>query len=239
MKILKILNKKMQATKKNYIKGFTLVELAIVIVVIGLVVAGVTAGQAVVKQARLKGVITDINQFKAAYNAFRTKYNAIPGDMSNAQSYWPTAFANGNANRRLETNNERYGFWQHSALAGVIPGVYSGQFGVAVDRPEASIKNGSYRAMDTTATCYGKTGNRYVMEGDSDTIGVILAADAYSLDVKMDDGLADKGKVFSTTPNLVAGAGTECTTGSWNPISASAEYNLDVTDRYCRMLFWF
>ncbi|MDA0782810.1 MAG: prepilin-type N-terminal cleavage/methylation domain-containing protein [Rickettsiales bacterium] len=70
-------------------KGFTLIELSIVIVIIGLIVAGVVGGQALVNQSKLRTIITELNQFKFQINTFYLEYNALPGDMPNAHSYWP------------------------------------------------------------------------------------------------------------------------------------------------------
>jgi prepilin-type N-terminal cleavage/methylation domain-containing protein len=69
--------------------GFTLVELSIVIVIIGLIVAGVTAGQSLVAAAKIQSQITELKKYEVAYNIFKLEYNAVPGDMSNAISYWP------------------------------------------------------------------------------------------------------------------------------------------------------
>lgn len=71
--------------------GFTLLELSIVIVIIGLIVAGISAGQSLVRQAQLRQFTSNINQYKVAINSFTLQYDALPGDMDNTTSYWPTA----------------------------------------------------------------------------------------------------------------------------------------------------
>ena len=70
-------------------QGFTLVELSIVIIIIGFLIAGVTAGQSLIESAKLNSVISEMTQLQRAYNTFRARFDAIPGDMSNAASYWP------------------------------------------------------------------------------------------------------------------------------------------------------
>ena len=74
-----------QLNKKS---GFTLVELAIVIVVIGLLVGGVLQGQELIKQANIRSQIAQFEDINRATFTFRAKYNALPGDMNNATSFW-------------------------------------------------------------------------------------------------------------------------------------------------------
>lgn len=59
-------------------QGFTLLELSIVIVIIGLIVAGISAGQSLVRQASLRSVISDVDKFRTAKNSFKLAYDANP-----------------------------------------------------------------------------------------------------------------------------------------------------------------
>ncbi len=70
-------------------RGFTLIELSIVLVIIGLIVGGVLVGQDLIRSAAIRATISQVEQFNTAVNTFHGKYNAIPGDMnaSTAQSY--------------------------------------------------------------------------------------------------------------------------------------------------------
>lgn len=70
--------------------GFTLVELSIVLVIIGLIVGGVLVGRDLINAAKLRAVLIDIEKFNAAANTFRTKYNCLPGDCLNATDYFGT-----------------------------------------------------------------------------------------------------------------------------------------------------
>ena len=67
-------------------RGFTLVELAIVLVIIGLIIAAVLKGQELIVSARLKSTITAVDAIRSASNTFRDKYNALPGDYAKAQA---------------------------------------------------------------------------------------------------------------------------------------------------------
>jgi prepilin-type N-terminal cleavage/methylation domain-containing protein len=65
-------------------RGFTLVEIAIVLVIIGLLLGGVLKGQEMIENARIKSVVGDMNGISAAYNSYLDRYHAIPGDETNA-----------------------------------------------------------------------------------------------------------------------------------------------------------
>ena len=124
---------------KNKQSGFTLVELAIVIVIIGFIVAGIAAGSSLIKQAQIRSVVTDFTNFQVAYNNFLGRYNAVPGDFSNAESYWPAGSnstscaatgisCNGNGNGLIEFSttgaaggiSETRLAWRQLALAGML-----------------------------------------------------------------------------------------------------------------------
>ena len=109
--------------KKNL--GFTLVELSVVIVLIGLIVAGVMGGQALLRQAKVRTLISDYNKYNTAVNAFKLEYSELPGDLSNASSYG--IGTDGNGNRQIHsTNTENLDFWQHLSQSGIIAGAYTG-----------------------------------------------------------------------------------------------------------------
>ena len=123
--------------------GFTLVEIAIVLVIIGLLLGGVLKGQEMITQAKIKNVINDFNGVTVAVTSYQDRYRALPGDDQNATTRWTTqapASGNGdgsvlgayNANDTSGTGGapaaaaESNLFWQHLRIAGFVPGLTVG-----------------------------------------------------------------------------------------------------------------
>lgn len=134
--------------------GFSLVELSIVLVILGLLTGGILAGQSLIRAAEIRSVSTDSQRYQSSVQTFRDKYMAIPGDMRNAVRFWGaqsgstadgvdstctsltaaatgTATCNGNGNGQIAPNSvsecyETYRAWQHLANAGLVEGSYSG-----------------------------------------------------------------------------------------------------------------
>lgn len=126
--------------------GFTLVEMAIVLVILGLLAGGILAGQALIRASELRAVTTEFQQYASAANTFRDKYIMLPGDMNNATTYWGKADPTPSTCRRTPTNdtttcdgdgdgrmgsnnaiaNENFAFWKQLANAGLIKGSYTG-----------------------------------------------------------------------------------------------------------------
>ena len=132
--------------------GFSLVELSIVLVILGLLTGGILGGQSLIRAAELRAVGTEYNRYVTATQTFRDKYFALPGDMTNATAFWGatdpspatcivtvgsgTQTCNGDGNGRVETTaltathySEVFTFWQHLAQAGLVEGTYTGRVG--------------------------------------------------------------------------------------------------------------
>jgi len=130
-------------------RGFTLVELAVVLTIIGLIIGGVIVGSDMIKSARLNSLWTDKQKYVSAVNAFRDKYQYLPGDMPNATAFWGSlggtgsdttcdtttssgiATCNGDGNGQVDAPNsagvhEHLRFWQQLSNAGLIEGNYCG-----------------------------------------------------------------------------------------------------------------
>jgi len=123
--------------------GFTLVEIAIVLVIIGLLLGGILKGQEMITQAKIKNIVNDFNGITVAVTSYQDRYRAIPGDDQNAAARWTTqAPASGNGNGIIAgfyNTNDTSGtggappaaaesnlFWQHLRIAGFVPGLTVG-----------------------------------------------------------------------------------------------------------------
>jgi prepilin-type N-terminal cleavage/methylation domain-containing protein len=70
-------------------QGFTLIELSIVLVIIGLIVGGVLTGQDMIKAAQIRAQVTQLERYNTAVNTFRSKYNGLPGDLASPANFFP------------------------------------------------------------------------------------------------------------------------------------------------------
>lgn len=128
----------------NHQVGFTLLEMAIVLTVIGLIAGGIVVVRDMIRNAEVQSVISDQDRYKKAIELFKDKYHYLPGDMPTAESFWgtdadcaspgystaeaapKTATCNGDGNGRIDTFAEAMRAWQQLADAGFIQGEYSG-----------------------------------------------------------------------------------------------------------------
>jgi prepilin-type N-terminal cleavage/methylation domain-containing protein len=131
--------------------GFTLVEIAIVLVIIGLLLGGILKGQEMITQAKIKNIVNDFNGITVAVTSYQDRYRALPGDDKNATTRWTTqnpasgdgdgviaglynATVAGAAPVAAEESNL---FWQHLRIAGFVPGVTTGT-GTGAQPPNAT-----------------------------------------------------------------------------------------------------
>jgi len=113
-------------------KGFTLVELAIVLVIIGLILGAVMKGQELIQNAKYKRLVNDLRGLTAAAYTYYDRYRAMPGDDPKAGDRWSATYPNilnGNGNGLIDgaansTNNtdESVQAWRHLRASGIIAG---------------------------------------------------------------------------------------------------------------------
>ena len=112
--------------------GFTLVELAVVLVVIGLIIGGVLVSKEMIEAARLRATVSQVEKYRSAVNNFRVKFNCLPGDCLNpsilgffaAGMTGDTGLGDGNgliqSTAVLRLFGEPLVFWRHLSDAGLI-----------------------------------------------------------------------------------------------------------------------
>lgn len=113
--------------------GFTLVEIAIVLVIIGLLLGGVLKGQELITQAKIKNIANDFNGMSAAIYAYQDRYKKLPGDDNGASTRWGGVDGGGSVTVgssglttaqtcAAATTGENCTFWNHLRRAGLIAG---------------------------------------------------------------------------------------------------------------------
>jgi prepilin-type N-terminal cleavage/methylation domain-containing protein len=208
--------------KAGKTQGFTLVEIAIVLVIIGLLLGGILKGQEMITQAKIKNVIADFSGISAAYHGYVDRYKKIPGDdpcaggtvaagtCGTTTGRWTGATAgNGNGvvagkyNSATATDESRL-WWDHLRRAGFVSGVgdlqpfnaLSGQIGVQTGDSAGAAALGGFAGI---VICSANLPDK-----------IAIAADT-----QMDDGVPDKGSVRAvsqTAPNPDVVAATTAAT---------------------------
>ena len=206
--------------------GFTLIEIAIVLVIIGLLLGGVLKGQELITSARVRNLISQQDGIKAAFFGFQDRFRAFPGDYTGATaniSGVSTAACNsgnGDGDGRIEAaNNESILAWEHMSKAGFIAGSYTC---AATEGATTTPVNpyGMYLQVIYDGV-YGGAGSpqrHNVKTGPQIPVELM-----FQMDQKIDDGNPNSGGFqFSTFPAQgtapTGASATGCTSaaGAWN-----------------------
>lgn len=211
-------------------KGFTLVELAVVMIIIGLLIGGILKGQEMIANAQITSTVAQAKAIDAASSTFRDQYDAFPGDMVNATARLAGCAApcvNGNGNSKLGgavgtvPAAETLAFFPMLRLANLLSG-YDGTAGVAFGQalPSASVGGGyTVGYVDATVAPTGfaaanlRQGHYIVLTGTPTAVvgvgtGKINPSQAARIDRKMDDGQATSGSVVLDNVNAACLLGT-------------------------------
>lgn len=208
--------------------GFTLVEIAIVLVIIGLLLGGILKGQELIDNSRVTNAVNDVNGTRAAINAYLDRYRRLPGDdgpagtLTARGSAW-TGVAAGNNNGVLNVTaaqtftggGENDNFFQHLRAAGFISGDST------LTGANALPRNSWGGLLGVSAT--GVTG----MTGRVVCLSQVPGKAATAIDNRLDDGVPNRGSVMSTQGTV----GTNTA-----PAAAAAAYSEDEVYTICALL---
>lgn len=178
--------------------GFTLVELAIVLVIIGLILAAVLKGQEMIENGKIKNMENDLKGISAAYYSYQDRYKAIPGDDINASSRFVGA-ANGNGDGAIsglfnavtapaDGTTESNNFWQHTRMAGFLTGI-----GTATEALPPTNALGGILGIQSQVSAAG--GSTYGMIGPVVCASNIPRKIAMAVDAQLDDGDSATGSI--------------------------------------------
>ena len=190
---MKEMEDKMSNTIRNS-KGFTLVELAIVLVIIGIILGAVLKGQELINNAKSKRAYNQVREVSAAIYTYMDKYGLkLPGDDNSATTRWPTA-TNGNANGFIDSGGVIVGgqcatgdtgegcqFWRHLKEANIITG--------ALDSTNPRNPYGGWIGVGYHAAA--------TLGGPDNLIGLSNIPNnvAYEIDLQYDDGVFNTGSI--------------------------------------------
>jgi prepilin-type N-terminal cleavage/methylation domain-containing protein len=184
--------------------GFTLIELAIVLVIIGLLLGGVLKGQELINSAKVKSFSNDFRNIPVFVYGYQDKFKALPGDDANVVAHvGATATVTTNAgkgngqldgrwNDAVAASSETALFWQHVRLAGLAQGstdlAAADYYSKNADGGEIGIEAGR-----TTSPAIATLKGTYVICSKG-----ILGKYVKQLDTTMDNGQTDSGSMMAT-----------------------------------------
>lgn len=178
-------------------KGFTLIEIAIVLVIIGLLLGGVLKGQELINTARVRALNNTVDGITAAWFSFQDRYRAFPGDYLAARAVVNLSdgaggpiVASGDGNGLVNTDAERGQVWTQLESAGYITGGYNGAIVAATEYgcspftcPDNGFGSGLNLSFGTLIQTAGATNAHELISGRGIPVEVIA-----ELDRKVDDG---------------------------------------------------
>lgn len=192
--------------------GFTLIEIAIVLVIIGLLLGGVLKGQELINSAKVKNLAGDFRNIPLFIYGYQDKFKALPGDDANAANHVnggmicaPAAAnlcATGNGiidgvwNAAAATS-ESFVFWQNVRLAGLAPGTTDA---TAADYLPKNAVGGAMGITNAANTAITGLKGTYIICSDA-----IIGKFAKQLDITLDDGNTATGSMLITAVGTTTG----------------------------------
>lgn len=219
---------------KNQQSGFTLVEIAIVLVIIGLLLGGILKGQELINSAKVKAMVNDMKLVATQVYGYQDRFKAMPGDDPRANTNLAgattaTTPAATLANGRIEgawnsttVTDESFLFWQHVRFANLATGSTNT---AAVDYRPLNSENGNLgitSAPVLTAPTTPFSGSFFVCQGN------INGRFSRQIDTTLDDGNPATGSVRIMAGNNQATAADATTTAAMNTAGDGAVYTVCV-----------
>jgi len=248
MKNQKLLNRRrpMNITKvcsgQSLVKqsGFTLIEIAIVLVIIGLLLGGVLKGQELINTARVRALNNNVDGITSAWFSFSDRYRAFPGDYASADKNLPNITHKGNGNGIVDTPGERSLVWSHLQAAGYITGSFpdpSTALTIADDEYGCKVSqcpdNGFGQGMVVNYGALQQSAGTSTADSHELLSGRAVPSDVLAeLDRKVDDGTAKAGSMQLGTAgnNWTDTVVTKCLTGG-------TDYSIATPSDNCAAVF--
>lgn len=197
-------------------QGFTLVEIAVVLVIIGLLLGAILKGQELIENSRVKNAVNEINSIKAASLGYLDRYKAMPGDdgpvatLQARGTAWAGVTVGGNGDGQVAASTspfaaptgEHLGFWQHLRAAGFLTGN-------PANVGAAALARNSFTGLTGLAALTTQMGN---FNSSVVCMSQVSGKAATALDNQIDDGQPGTGSlratlqagVTNTSPGAVA-----------------------------------
>jgi len=250
--------------KNKYNQGFTLIEMSIVILIIGVIIGGIMLGQSLVTSSKLQLVITDADNYANAAANFKQTYQGLPGDFSNAATVWGTdsngctngggasGTCSGDGDGMIESAaaasqvGEMFLFWQHLAKAEMFNNALQNKAGSAGGSDsliDTNVPMGSIKGSGFSVTWLGTlSGNSNYFDGSyANAIifgGRTSASVSNTVILTSEQAEAIDSKIDDALPG----------TGKIRPFknggtinatcaSSATAYNLTASSRLCSLIF--
>lgn len=205
--------------------GFTLIELSIVLVIIGLLIGGVLKGQALIDNAKVKNMANDFRAIQTQIYAYQDKFKALPGDDGAAVDHLGAGAGNGDGDGVIEgaynaAAGESFQMWKHLRMAQLATGsldtAAAGYLPVNAESGRVGVQSGGLPSITgltgTYVICSARVAGKFVRQ----------------LDILLDDGNTASGSLMATNGSVdgVTAQAAVTSTGDAQTIRDASAYTV-------------